>query len=46
LLANSLAASRQPLWTGPMSPPSGARLMSSGGRDWGLGPVSAVSFGA
>jgi hypothetical protein len=43
LLANSRVASRQPLWTAPTSPPSGARVMSSGGRDWGLGPVSTVS---
>src|SRR5215467_3938507 len=28
--ANSRSASRQPLWTGPISPPSGARVMSSG----------------
>src|SRR5579862_1342051 len=44
LLANSLAASRQPLWMAPTSPPSGARVMFSGVRDWGLGPVRGVSF--
>jgi hypothetical protein len=43
LLANSLSASRQPLWMAPTSPPSGARVMSSGVRDEGLGPVSAAS---
>ncbi len=30
LRENSRKASRQPLWTAPISPPSGARSMSSG----------------
>ncbi len=33
LRENSRSASRQPVWMGPISPPSGARLMSSGGSD-------------
>ncbi len=43
LVANSLTASRQPLWMGPISPPSGARVMSSGGSDAGPVPVRAAS---
>src|SRR3989440_3183070 len=35
LLANSRSASRHPLWTAPISPPSGARCTSSGGSDEG-----------
>src|SRR3984957_6652312 len=33
LLTNSRSASRHPLWTAPTSPPSAARLVSSGGSD-------------
>src|ERR1700678_2477867 len=33
LLATSLIASRQPLWTGPISPPSGACVTSSGASE-------------
>src|SRR5579862_6984574 len=43
LFMNSRSASRHPLWTAPMSPPSGARWMSSGGRDDGVVATSASS---
>src|ERR1700677_3753664 len=45
LLANSRRASRQPLRTGPISPPSGARVMSSGGSDEGLALATISSWG-
>src|SRR4051794_9634297 len=47
LLVNSRRASRQPLWTAPTSPPSGARCTSSGGSDpraGGLLTATVASF--